>query len=73
MRKDDQRHRKTTNYLDSPYLAALRKLATTPGTVQCVEILHDDWCDVLNGRGHCNCNPVIGKPEVSNKGPKGRP
>lgn len=22
-------------------------------------ILHDDWCDRLNGRGSCNCDPEI--------------
>lgn len=22
-------------------------------------ILHDEWCDFWNGRGPCNCDPVI--------------
>ncbi len=24
-----------------------------------VEIQHDLWCDLLNRRGHCNCDPAI--------------
>jgi|APSaa5957512622_1039677.scaffolds.fasta_scaffold57105_2 hypothetical protein len=23
------------------------------------EIAHDDWCDLLTGKGDCNCNLVI--------------
>ena len=22
-------------------------------------VLHDDWCDLLQGRGDCNCNPEV--------------
>ena len=24
-----------------------------------IRCLHDDWCDLLNGRGVCNCNPDV--------------
>ncbi len=24
-----------------------------------ISIRHDDWCDLLNGRGKCNCNPKL--------------
>ena len=25
-----------------------------------VTVAHDDWCALINGRGPCNCNPVVG-------------
>jgi hypothetical protein len=27
-----------------------------------VRILHDDWCDLLAGRGSCNCSPEVRVP-----------
>lgn len=28
-----------------------------------VDVLHDDWCDLLKGTGlACNCNPVVRQP-----------
>ena len=24
-----------------------------------IYLRHDDWCDMLNGGLHCNCNPEI--------------
>ena len=24
-----------------------------------LQIQHDDWCDMLNGHGYCNCDPNI--------------
>lgn len=27
-----------------------------------VEVLHDAWCDLLNSKGECNCNPEVKKP-----------
>jgi hypothetical protein len=35
-----------------------------PGTVQSVDIFHDDWCDLLHSRGACNCNPEIQIAEI---------
>lgn len=60
------KHKPTESYEQSPYLAALMtaNLDIHRGTVQRVEIQHDDWCDLLNGRGYCNCNPTIGKREI---------
>jgi hypothetical protein len=30
-----------------------------PGSVNHVAVLHDEWCDLLTGKGPCNCNPEI--------------
>jgi hypothetical protein len=30
------------------------------GKVYSVEVRHDGWCDLLNGRGPCNCEPEVG-------------
>ena len=30
-----------------------------PGTVSHTVFHHDDWCDQLNGKGACNCEPDI--------------
>lgn len=35
-----------------------------PGTVRHVRITHDDWCDLLNSRGSCNCNPEVQMSEA---------
>jgi hypothetical protein len=43
---------------------AMQRPPIQPGTIQRVTIAHDDWCDLLNGRGPCNCDPDIGLPEV---------
>lgn len=29
------------------------------GEISHAHVYHDDWCDFLNGRGPCNCNPEI--------------
>jgi hypothetical protein len=34
-----------------------------PGNYYEVPLRHDGWCDLLAGRGPCNCDPVIGEPE----------
>ena len=33
-----------------------------PG-VYTVEVKHDAWCNLLNGRGECNCNPEVSPPK----------
>lgn len=60
----------TPDYLE-PLLAEVkrRRILLVPGREYHVQILHDDWCDLQNGRGPCNCNPVIG--EVSREPPSG--
>ncbi len=34
-----------------------------PGTVHVVNVQHDEWCNLLNGLGPCNCNPDVRPPE----------
>jgi hypothetical protein len=46
-----------------PYLEEMLKQAkkldlSKPGVFQ-MNIAHDDWCDLLTGKGDCNCNPDI--------------
>lgn len=36
-----------------------------PGTVQVREVAHGDWCDLLNRRGPCNCDPETRYVEVA--------
>jgi hypothetical protein len=24
-----------------------------------INVMHDKWCDLLKGKGHCNCNPEV--------------
>jgi len=48
------------NYL-APLLAEAQRLK--PG-VHMAHVMHDDWCDQLNGRGTCNCEPEIKIREV---------
>ena len=42
------------------YLPAVVALAehVTPGTVQRVDVCHDNWCGIFKGEA-CNCNPVV--------------
>lgn len=51
----------TPNYL-SDLVSQAAKLAGKPG-LHHVTILHDDWCQLLAGKGLCNCNPIV-KPAV---------
>jgi hypothetical protein len=53
------------NYV-TPLLAAA-EAALANGTVQGgkfyhIDTRHDDWCDLLAGKGPCNCDPEIGEP-----------
>ncbi len=38
-----------------------------PGRVYDLNILHDDWCDLINGKGPCNCEPTVSKPKIRPK------
>ena len=29
------------------------------GTVTIADVFHDDWCDLLSGKGPCNCAPDV--------------
>ena len=33
------------------------------GSCHTFDVYHDDWCDLLNGRGPCNCTPTIRRRE----------
>jgi hypothetical protein len=35
------------------------------GPVVVVEVRHDDWCDFINERGFCNCNPDVTPEQVA--------
>lgn len=56
------------------YVAKVLALAATlpsEPAVHHMTVLHDDWCDLLNGRGACNCEPELGP--VSTEPPKVKP
>jgi hypothetical protein len=42
-------------------LQALDTGAMKPG-LYTIDVKHDDWCDLLAGKGACNCNPEVGEP-----------
>lgn len=52
-------------YADSHYLPPLRDLAVKPGTFTYVAIAHDSWCDLIQGRGFCNCHPEVVQREIT--------
>lgn len=41
------------------YLAKILAFQYAAGKVVHVDVVHDDWCDSLSGRGFCNCDPEI--------------
>lgn len=48
------------NYLlKLQWLANSGKYNMTVGSVNNVEIKHDDYCEILSGDGYCNCDPDI--------------
>jgi hypothetical protein len=53
-------------YLDEALAKGLQALADgtmTPGFVHTMDVYHDDWCDLLAGKGPCNCNPDVKPPK----------
>lgn len=40
-------------------LEAAKKNPPRPGTVNHVSVAHDDWCNLLSGKGPCNCDPEV--------------
>jgi hypothetical protein len=38
------------------------------GTVTLSDILHDDWCDKVNGGTLCNCDPEIRLTPIARAG-----
>jgi hypothetical protein len=48
------------------FMPKLMELATKhPNESFEVNVSHDTWCDHLNKRGHCNCNPRVSRVEYA--------
>jgi hypothetical protein len=45
-----------------PVIQLHAKRQHTP-CISIVNVYHDDWCDLLKGKGVCNCNPDVGEPQ----------
>ena len=45
----------------------LRAVDEQGAGVFAISVAHDDWCDLLNNKGPCNCNPDVGKPRQVRK------
>ncbi len=43
---------------------------TRPGRIYHINVFHDDWCDHLNLRGLCNCNPEVDDPVEDSNYPR---
>jgi hypothetical protein len=53
--------------MDNNYIPAILKAITQaggikPGGLYHIDIQHDDDCDLLSGKGPCNCHPTVRKP-----------
>jgi hypothetical protein len=53
------RERKTPGYLEAVLREGLRLRDRSGSGLFHVFVQHDDGCDLLNGRGACNCDPDI--------------
>ena len=54
-----KKERAETGYIGKVYdMIQTGELSAALGTVQMVNILHDDWCGALKGR-ECNCIPDV--------------
>ena len=45
-------------YLEKMFEQVKNLDLSKPGVFQ-MNIAHDDWCDLLTGKGECNCNPTV--------------
>lgn len=45
----------------------------SPGTVAEAIVCHDDWCDLLNSRGACNCTPEVRVTALGTDSPRSTP
>lgn len=43
----------------SKLLEELKSNPPKPGTINHVTVMHDEWCNLLSGKGPCNCSPDI--------------
>lgn len=58
----DRRRPKLPKYAPDVLRAAQQAMAAgriVPGRVSVVTVAHDDWCDLLAGRGPCTCTPEV--------------
>jgi hypothetical protein len=46
---------------------ALAEGRLRPGGLYVTDVAHDDWCDLLAGKGQCNCNPSVSAPREVTK------
>lgn len=46
---------------------ALVESRLRPGGLYVVDVAHDDWCELLAGKGQCNCNPAVLAPREVTK------
>ncbi len=53
-----QKHPATTEHNYAKKILALG-LTLRPGQLVETDVAHDPWCDMLNGRGFCNCDPTV--------------
>jgi hypothetical protein len=42
------------------YADLVMQVPVKAGEIKSIQVLHDDWCDLLARKGPCNCNPEIG-------------
>ncbi|GEM_PF-1560344 len=59
------RRREPTSYAARVLRRAKDALAAgqlQAGQVYAVRVEHDEWCDLLAGKGPCNCNPIVSDP-----------
>lgn len=61
MAKQWKPHRKG-NYVDKVTEVTTEFAKQNPTGVHHIHVFHDDWCDLIQGKGVCNCNPVVKKP-----------
>tara|TARA_Y100000310_G_C20678913_1_gene814725 strand:- start:1916 stop:2122 length:207 start_codon:yes stop_codon:yes gene_type:complete len=58
-----KKRKPTDQYENSPYIPALTalgvKLSREGVPLAHAVIAHDDWCDLLNEKGYCNCDPDV--------------
>jgi hypothetical protein len=61
-----RKHPKTASHNWLVKLVAMFKAGMLPEDgVNCCEIQHDDWCDLLSDTGFCNCDATIIPPVES--------
>lgn len=58
------KHNRPPKYIRA-VVAEMRKLRERGAGIGLynVTVLHDDWCNLLAGKGPCNCNPEVQKPQ----------